>query len=107
MNSPPVPRSNWRVWLGLGALLMLAGGVYLPGLGGGFLFDDFVNLDALGSHGRIDTWPRFWIYLTSGTADPLGRPLALLSFLLDARDWPASAAPFLRTNVLLHLLNGV
>src|SRR5207344_419278 len=48
----------------------------------------------------------FWRYLTSGTADPIGRPVALLSFLIDARNWPADPAPFLRTNLLLHLLNG-
>ena len=91
----------------LAALLLIAGLCYLPGLNGGFLFDDFVNLDALGKRGPIDNAPAFWRYITSGTADPTGRPLALLSFLIDARDWPADPAPFLRTNLLLHLLNGV
>lgn len=98
--------STWLPWFGLGTLLVLAWGAYSPGLTGDFLFDDFVNLNALGSHGPITNWPRFWIYLTSGTADPLGRPLSLLSFLLDGRDWPADPTPFLRSNVLLHLLNG-
>lgn len=88
-------------------MLLLAWLAYRPGLSGGFLFDDFVNLDALGSTGPVDNWPTFWRYLTSGSADPTGRPLAMLSFLIDARDWPASPAPFLRTNLLLHLLNGV
>jgi tetratricopeptide (TPR) repeat protein len=110
LNSPPEsggadPQSH-RQWLGLGLLLALASAVYLPGLSGGFLFDDFVNLDALGRYGRVDTWPVFWRYITSGTADPVGRPLALLTFLLDARDWPADPRPFLRTNLLIHLLNG-
>lgn len=92
--------------LALAALCLLAWLAYAPGLSGGFLFDDLVNLPALGATGPVDDWPTFWRYLTSGTADPTGRPLALLSFLLDARDWPADPAPFLRTNVLLHLLNG-
>jgi tetratricopeptide (TPR) repeat protein len=87
-------------------LLGLAWLAYLPGLSGGFLFDDFINLPALGATGPVDDRATFWRYLTSGTADPTGRPLALLSFLLDARHWPADPAPFLRTNVLLHLLNG-
>lgn len=56
--------------------------------------------------GPIDNWPAFWRYLTAGHADPTGRPVALLTFLLDARDWPAQPLPFLRTNVILHLLNG-
>lgn len=80
---------------------------YAPGLAGGFLFDDLVNLPALGATGPVDDAATFWRYLTSGTADPTGRPLALLSFLLDARDWPADPAPFLRTNLFLHLANGV
>jgi tetratricopeptide (TPR) repeat protein len=94
-------------WLGLACILALCWLAYLPGLKGGFLFDDFVNLDALGATGPVSDWATFWRYLTSGTADPIGRPLSLLSFLLDARDWPADAAPFLRTNLLLHLVNGV
>ena len=96
-----------RFVAGLIGLLALAWCAYLPGLGGDFLFDDFVNLNAIGDTGPVDNWPTFFRYLTSGTADPTGRPLALLSFLIDARDWPADPAPFLRTNVLLHLLNGL
>jgi protein O-mannosyl-transferase len=61
----------------------------------------------LGNFGRVDNWPTFVQYITSGFADPTGRPLALLSFLLDANDWPADPEPFKRTNVLLHLLNGI
>lgn len=100
---PPLDRfSPWLCWL---PLLLLAWLAYRPGLSGGFLFDDFVNLPALGESGPVDDVRTFWRYLTSGIADPTGRPLALLSFLLDARDWPADPAPFLRTNVLLHLGN--
>lgn len=91
---------------GLAGLLLLAAFVYAPGLRGDFLFDDFVNLDAIGATGPVDDWATFWRYLTSGDADPIGRPLTLLSFLLDARDWPAEPGPFLRTNLLIHLLNG-
>ena len=80
---------------------------YAAGLHGGFLFDDWVNLNALGATGPVDNWPTFLRYITSGAADPTGRPLALLSFLIDARDWPADPAPFLRTNLVLHLVNGV
>jgi tetratricopeptide (TPR) repeat protein len=88
-------------------LLLLAALAYAPGLRGGFLFDDFVNLDALGATGPVDNWASLWRYLSSGGADPTGRPLALLSFLVDAHDWPAEALPFLRTNVMLHLFNGL
>lgn len=92
--------------LALAAMLLLAWYAYLPGLAGGFLFDDFANLPALGATGPVDDAATFWRYITSGTADPTGRPIALLSFLIDANDWPADAHPFKRTSVLLHLLNG-
>lgn len=91
----------------LGALLLAAWYAYRPGIGGAFLLDDFSNLSVLGSNGPVTHWDAFWRYVTSGNADPTGRPLALLSFLIDARDWPTSAASFKYTNILLHLLNGV
>lgn len=87
--------------------LGLAWFAYFPGLRGTFLFDDFANLPTLGATGPIDNWAAFWRYLTSGIADPTGRPLTLLTFLLDARDWPADPFPFKRTNLIFHLLNGV
>jgi tetratricopeptide (TPR) repeat protein len=88
-------------------LLLVAGAIiYAPGLGGTFLFDDFGNLPVLGTTGPVDTWPTFWRYVTSGTADPTGRPITLLTFLLDAHNWPADPYPFKQTNLILHLLNG-
>ncbi|WP_158753133.1 tetratricopeptide repeat protein [Dyella sp. S184] len=88
-------------------IVALTYAAYWPGLHGGFLFDDFANLPTLGASGPVDSWPVFWRYITSGTADPTGRPLTLLSFLLDARNWPADPFLFKRTNLLLHLLNGL
>lgn len=99
---------RWRAvpWVTLAATLAIGWLVYQPGLPGGFLFDDFANLPALGAYGPVDNWQTFWRYVTSGTADPTGRPLSLLSFLLDARDWPADPYPFKRTSLILHLVNG-
>ena len=88
------------------ALLALGWWTFAPGLGGSFLFDDYVNLPALGEYGGVSDAHTLSLYLTSGLGDLTGRPLSLLSFLLDANNWPAPAAPFLRTNILLHLLNG-
>jgi hypothetical protein len=88
-------------------MLALTCCVYVPGLSGGFLFDDFANLPTLGASGPVDTWSTFWRYITSGRADPVGRPLALLTFLVDAQNWPASPLSFKRTSLILHLINGV
>jgi hypothetical protein len=95
------------IWLAFIALLALAWVVYLPGLSGGFLFDDWANLPALGAYGPVDDLVTFWRYITSGGADFTGRPIALASFLLDAQDWPTDAYPFKRDSVILHLVNSV
>jgi len=88
------------------ALLAVTWWVYHPGLSGDFLFDDFANLPVIGATGPVGNWTTFWRYITSGDADPTGRPLTLLTFLIDARNWPASPYPFKVTNVILHLING-
>lgn len=95
------------VFLAVILLLLLAWWAYAPGLTSGFLFDDFNNLNQIGDYGPVDNLRTLAFYLTSGSADPIGRPLSLLSFLIDARNWPADPEPFKRTNILLHLTNGV
>lgn len=101
-------RSDY-IWplLTLAGITILGYICYFPGLRGGFLFDDFANLPSLGATGPVKDWAAAARYLTSGTADPLGRPIALLSFLIDAQSWPADPKAFLKTNITLHLLNGV
>lgn len=91
----------------LTSIALVAGLAYWPGLAGDFLFDDFANLPALGRYGGVRDLDSLVYYLLSGIADPTGRPVSLLSFLLDARDWPADPRPFKRTNVLVHLGNGL
>ena len=89
------------------SVLVLALCCYWPGLKGAFLFDDFANLDALGDYGTIDNLQNFIDYVLGGTAGPSGRPLSLLSFLIDDNAWPSQPWQFKYTNLLLHLLNGV
>ena len=101
--------AHHRLTIPFATLLLVATALwaYTPGLGGDFLFDDFANLTALGATGPVDDWPTFWRYITSGNADPTGRPLALLSFLLDGNNWPTDPYPFKRSNLILHLFNGL
>ena len=96
-----------RTYLLFAGVLALTVLVYAPGLSGGFLFDDFTNLELLGYYGVIDHWEAFWLYLLSGFSGPTGRPLSHLSFLIDANHWPADPWPFKRTNLVIHLLTGV
>lgn len=89
------------------ALLFVAFLVYQPGLGGGFLFDDFPNLEKLGSYGGVDDWESFRAYVFGGFSGPTGRPLSLLTFLLNDNNWPSDPRSFKTTNLLIHLLCGV
>lgn len=85
------------------AVAALAVALYLPALPGPLLLDDSA---ALGPVLRYAREGGDWVGLIFGTAGPLGRPLAQLSFLANAvgspdlRWWKA-------TNLALHLFNGV
>jgi len=80
---------------------------YWPALHGSFVFDDFNVLDSLGDFGGVRDWDTFKAFVLGGPAGPTGRPLAMLSFLVDANNWPADAWEFKRTNLIIHLANGL
>lgn len=80
---------------------------YSLGWSGGWHFDDMANLGnllAVFGNGYLDT-DAAEDFVFSGHAGPLGRPLALASFLIDGSTWPVSPRSLLYTNSLLHLLN--
>ena len=80
---------------------------YWPGLNGPFLLDDFGSLGALGDIGGVTDWESARRFVFGGYTGPSGRPLALLTFLIDGTQWPTDPWPFKRTNLLIHLFNGV
>lgn len=80
---------------------------YINGLFGSFLLDDFGNLDKLGDYNGVRNLDTFIKYLASGIAGPTGRPISLLSFLLNGSNWPTDPFPFKLTNVLLHGISGI
>ena len=90
---------------GLAVWLLLAAGyaLYLPGQHGMFNFDDSVNLKGLAN--VQDGWSAL-VFLVTGEASALSRPVALASFLLNWSDWPSTPRGFLYINILIHLLNG-
>lgn len=79
---------------------------YWPGLTGPFMLDDYGSIAALGDRGGVKNWETFKAFVFGGHSGPTGRPLALLSFLIDANNWPADPWPFKRTNLGIHLVNG-
>lgn len=88
-----------------GIIFLAAVIAYWPGLDGPFLFDDFGSVAKLGDYGGVTSWETFRAFVFGGTAGPTGRPLALLTFLIDAQTWPADAWSFKRTNLVIHILN--
>lgn len=88
-------------------LVLLCFLLYIAGLDGNFLFDDYPNLKPLGTYGTIDNWDKVRAFVSSGFAGPTGRPISLASFLIDANTWPTSPYPFKYTNLMIHLLNGI
>lgn len=91
----------------LGVLLVVGYLIYVPGLGGFFLFDDMHNVVHNESL-RMDrlSWEGLRDAALSSHAGPLGRPLAMLSFALDEWAFGLDSRAMKRTNVLIHLLNG-
>src|SRR5690606_6940387 len=77
------------------------------GLRGGFFFDDYLNLDAMGDYGGVTDWETFRAFVFSGWSGPTGRPISLASFLLNDNSWPSYAPWFKKTNLLIHVLCGL
>ena len=100
-------RENLAILAGWAVLLVAALLAYWPGLNGPFLFDDFGSIALLGDKGGVVNWETFRIFVFGGASGPTGRPISLLTFLIDANNWPAEAWPFKRTNLVIHLLNGM
>ncbi len=103
---PDARRNLLLVAAGWVFLFIAAVFAYWPGLAGPFLLDDFGSIADLGDRGGVRDWSTFKAFVFGGHAGPLGRPVALLSFLIDGNNWPTDPWPFKRTNLLIHLLNG-
>lgn len=88
---------------GFALLVLIVYFLYYPGLSGTFYYDDFRPLSGLASVVDLDSALYF---ISSEISGPLGRPLAMLSFLLHAKDWPGAMENIFLFNVLVHLANG-
>ena len=106
MSPQSNPRNTLFIFCSGLTILLLTAACYFPSLSGPFIFDDIPNLSPIGEFGGIHSWETFKQYVFSGGAGPLGRPVSLASFALNAQDWPASPYPFKVTNLILHLFNG-
>ncbi|WP_166168607.1 hypothetical protein [Acinetobacter sp. SA01] len=99
---------KWGVSFSLISLLILTSLVYLPGLKGGFLFDDFSNLGQMDLYGDMSHWENAKKFIMNGIAGPTGRPIALLTYVPQAEAWLIrDAYPFKVVNLIIHLICGV
>lgn len=82
--------------------------IYLFGLSGPLLLDDFENLKPLGDYGGVISGDNALRFIFGNNSGPLGRPVSMAAFLLDDFSWPTySVSTFKLTNVALHLVVGL
>ena len=103
-RSGALPR--WLPWLAVLVLALVGWLVYMPGLHGGFVFDDFGNIVQQPAFAPQALRQHFWAAVWAGRAGPLSRALSMLSFAWQARVWGMHPQPMKVFNVLLHLGNG-
>ncbi|AUN93891.1 hypothetical protein [Pseudazoarcus pumilus] len=84
------------------AALVLLWWVYAPALTGAQFYDDFGNLEGLN---RVTTPEAQKQFVFGGKSGPLGRPVALATFLPHASGWPANGPEILAVNVGIHVAN--
>ncbi|MGV3593474.1 MAG: hypothetical protein ACO1PZ_17455 [Gammaproteobacteria bacterium] len=86
-------------------LVVLTFLIYEPGLYGGFIFDDKLNVEQ-NANVRLTTlsWQEIANTWNSGVASSVGRPLAMLSFGLNYYFSGMNPLAFKVTNVVIHLV---
>lgn len=100
--------SRMRTYGSIVSVLLLTSLLYLPGLRGGYEFDDFPNVvDNAALHVTTLDTAAWQEAMWASPSSDLQRPLASLSFALNHYFSGLSPAPMKATNLLIHLLNGL
>lgn len=100
-------KENLIIGMLLFMVFILAFYLYIPGLKGVFLFDDFPNLAGLEAYTHEYNLAEAKKFVENGFSGPTGRPIALASFLSQAAAWPNDPYPFKLINVFIHLVCGL
>ena len=102
-------RPSWTIGI-VALLLILPAAVYLPGISGPWLFDDYPNL-LNNSYVKIQSLKAETLYHAAYSleAGPLQRPVAMLSFALNYyfSGSFSDTTPYKLTNILIHTINGL
>jgi len=87
-------------------ILLITVLVYMPGLNGGFLYDDYINIVNNPLVHPESLTPENLLQ-ASGSFTPGGRHLSMLSFALNSYFLGPSAYGFKLVNLAIHLINGI
>ena len=90
-------------------ILILGAGIYLPGLSGNFVLDDFPNIlenNLVWEFQSLD-YENIIATALSSNAGPLQRPISTLSFAFNVYFFGHDPLPFKVVNLILHLINGI
>jgi hypothetical protein len=91
----------------LGLALLATAALYVPGLSGGYVFDDFPNIiDNTAIHVTKSSYSAWINAALSSPASALHRPLASLTFAANWLFTGSAPGPMKITNLMIHLLNG-
>lgn len=105
MLAPPQNPSTSNLALAAATLALLVAGIYSPGLGGDFIFDDFANIVF---NTRVHAETLDWESLVRAAGayqGPIGRPLATIGFAVDYMIGGSSPYPFKIHSLLVHITN--
>lgn len=92
-------------WAAILALTLL---VLLPGLHGGFIFDDNPNIvDNSAIHLETLNFASLRASISGPTAGPLGRPISVMSFALSYYFFGLDPFAFKAINLAIHIINGL
>lgn len=78
--------------------------MYSWGFSGALYYDDFRPLSGLANIHDLNS---ALFYIFNESSGPLGRPISMLSFLLNINDWDQNLSSFFHINTLIHLFNGI
>ena len=92
-----------RSWLLATVLVVLVFAAYLPGLRGGFIWDDDDHLTQNRAVLSADGWKRIWSSLSVSRY----YPLTLTSFWAQHQLWGLNPQPYHAVNVALQAVNAV
>lgn len=92
---------------GLFFIVLLTFSLYLLGVNGPFLLDDFHNIEGIAIDGGVVQFDDLLRYVFGIDGLDFSRSLPRLTFVLNDQFWPSWPYFFKLTNIAIHLMNGL